>query len=218
MPAATGGGITLENRHQMAIRTHRGWLRAHYDATEMQQRAARPLGEHRGRALEGFLEQLRGSELRSVLEIGCGPGRDGTSIQDAGFEYSGMDLSTAAVRHCIDRGLRVVEADATFLPFDSHSFDAAWSMSTLMHLPGEDLETALDEISRVVRPGGLIEVGLWGHTHDRDWTAPDGRYFRHRTDETLQNALERLGTVLEFCTWDWFDDGGHYQWARVVVQ
>lgn len=193
-------------------------LRAHYDATEMQQRATRPLGEGRSRALDGFLEQLRVRELRSVLEIGCGAGRDGASIQDAGFEYSGMDLSPAAVQHCTDRGLRAVEADATCLPCDSHSFDAAWSMSTLMHLPGEDFAKALDEISRVVRPGGLIEVGLWGATHDRHWTATDGRYFYHRTDDALQAALKRLGTILGFSTWDWFDDGGHYQWARVVVQ
>lgn len=193
-------------------------LRAHYDATEMHQRATRPLGEDRSHALDRFLEQLRVRELRSVLEVGCGAGRDGATIQGAGFGYSGVDLSPAAVQHSNDRGLRAMEADATSLPFDSGSFDAAWSMSTLMHLPGDDFATALDEISRVVRPGGLIEVGLWGHTQNRNWTAPDGRYFRHRTDDDLQTELTRLGTLVDFGTWEWIEDGGHYQWARVVVQ
>lgn len=192
-------------------------LRAHYDATEMQQRAVRPLGENRSRALAGFLEQLCMRELESVLEIGCGAGRDGATIQGAGFDYLGIDLSSSAVRHCCGRGLHVMEADATSLPLAAASFDAAWSMSTLMHLPGEDFATALDEIFRVVRPGGLVDVGVWGHTKNRDWTAADGRYFRHRTDDDFRAALIRVGTIVDFDTWDWIDDGGHYQWARAVA-
>ncbi|WP_151523697.1 class I SAM-dependent methyltransferase [Serinicoccus kebangsaanensis] len=192
-------------------------LCAHYDAREMQHRAARPLGERRSRALTAFLEQLRVRGLRSVLEIGCGAGRDGMLIARAGFDYAGMDLSTAAVQHCTGRGLHALEADATSLPFAAASFDAAWSMSTLMHLPGEDLASALAEISRVVRPGGLVEIGVWGHTQNREWTGDDGRYFRHRTDGDLRAELTCLGTVVDFDTWEWMDDGGHYQWVRAVV-
>lgn len=64
----------------------------------------------------------------------------------------------------------------------------------------------------------VVEVGLWGHTQTRHWTATNGRYFRHRTDDDLKPELTRLGTILDFGTWDWIDDGGHYQWARAVVQ
>ncbi len=103
------------------------------------------------------------------------------------------------------------------LPFEPNSFDAAWSMSTLMHLPGEDLARAIDELRGVVRTGGLVEIGVWGHMQDREWTSPDGRYFNHRSDDSFRAELAGLGTVLDFDTWSWFDDGGHYQWARVEV-
>lgn len=191
-------------------------LRAYYDH-ETSQRLGRPTGEERTRHLQSFLAEVVRRGAGSVLEVGCGVGRDAVVIRDAGLRYTGVDLSLAAVQLCRERGLAALTADATALPLASASVDAAWSMSTLMHLPGDGLERALDELARVVRPGGLVEIGVWGHTEDREWTSPDGRYFRHRSDQTLRSVLDRLGTVLDFDTWARFDDGGHYQWARVVV-
>ncbi|MGN6330844.1 MAG: methyltransferase domain-containing protein [Motilibacteraceae bacterium] len=189
-------------------------LRAFYDA-EMGERATRPLGVERLRHVEAFAATARERGCRSVLEVGCGAGRDGRLLRDAGLSYVGIDLSTQAARTCHGLGLPAVQGSATRLPFASESVDAAWTMSTLMHLPGDGFARAVDELRRVVRPGGLVELGVWGHAADGERTHPDGRYFRHRTDETLRQELARLGTLLAFETWDWFEDGGHYQWARV---
>ena len=52
------------------------------------------------------------------------------------------------------RGLDVVEGSATDLPFDDASFDVAYSFKVLAHVP--DLDRALAEMARVVRPGGHI--------------------------------------------------------------
>lgn len=191
-------------------------LKAFYDQ-EMPSRADRPVVTERADRQAAFIAEAARRHCRSVLELGCGAGRDGLLLQGAGLDYTGIDLSTTSVQICRDLGLSVTEGSVTDLPFESGSFDCAWSMSTLMHLPGDGLTTALDELRRVVRPGGLVEVGVWGHTTDRDWTSADGRYFKHRTDATLQAALSRLGRLVDFATWDWFDDGGHYQWARVEV-
>lgn len=191
-----------------------GELKRFYDA-EMAARAQRPLGDERLRCLGEFVTTARRLACNSVLEVGCGAGRDGVAIQGAGFAYTGVDLSTSAVHLCRQRGLRAVEAVATALPFAEGSFDAAWSMSTLMHLPGDQFAVAIEEIRRVIRPGGLVEIGVWGHSTDREWTKPDGRYFKHRSDDSLRSELARLGEVTSFATWDWYDDGGHYQWARV---
>jgi SAM-dependent methyltransferase len=128
-----------------------------------------------------------------------------------------VDLTRAAVRTCRDVGLDAIEAAATDLPFGDDSFDAAWSMSTLMHLPGDGFGRAVHELRRVGRSGGIVEIGVWGHARDREWTKPDGRYFNHRTDDQLKRELAALGTLDAFDTWDWFDDGGHYQWARVIT-
>lgn len=194
----------------------RGTLRAFYDQ-EMPARAARPVADERRRRLVGLLADLRERGATSVLEVGCGAGRDGTVLHGAGFAYTGVDLSASAVLACSALGLHTVQADAVSLPFGADSFDAAWTMSTLMHLPGDDFQRALRELRRVVRAGGLVEVGVWGHTENREWTSDGGRFFRHRSDETFTAELEQLGRVVDFATWGWLEDSAHYQWARVEV-
>ena len=192
-------------------------LRGFY-ATEMKDRASRPLGEDRERHLTEFVRECRLRGLTRVVEVGCGAGRDGTVIRDAGLAFQGLDLSAEAVRICVGLDLEAVEGLATDLPFADASFDAGWSMRTLMHLEGDEIVTALSELSRVVRSGGMIEVGVWGHVHDGEHTAADGRYFRHRTDEAFQDLMSAVGAVEAFETWDWQADDAHYQWARVVVR
>lgn len=185
---------------------------------EMQDRAGRALGDERGHRVRAFTDHLRAQGAEALLEVGCGAGRDGLILVESGCDYTGVDLSSTAVQMCRDLGLNALEATATGLPFIDNVFDAAWSMSTLMHLPGDGFDRAIRELRRVVRPGGVVEIGVWGHTDNREWTSPDGRYFKHRSDEQLQDVLQDLGQVAAFDTWDWFEDGGHYQWARVITR
>jgi SAM-dependent methyltransferase len=159
----------------------------------------------------------RSEGLRSVVEVGCGAGRDGKVLSSSGLAYQGLDLSPASVAICRELGLEAQEGSALDLPFAADEFDAGWSMSTLMHLTGDGLTTALAELKRVIRPGGLLEVGVWGGDEDREWTDAHGRYFQSRTDRRLRAMLAEVGQVVAFETWSPFDDGGHYQWARVLV-
>lgn len=100
---------------------------------------------------------------------------------------------------------------------EDNSFDAGWSMSMLMHLQGDGFSRALRELARVIRPGGLLAVGVWGFHANRMWRSAVGHYFFARSDDSLKEALADVGTVEELRTSDWFDDGGHYQWAMVEL-
>lgn len=191
-------------------------LRDYYDG-EMAERALRPLGEEREARLADFVRLCEREGLASVVEVGCGAGRDGAVLAASGLAYTGLDLSDASVALCRELGLDAHQGSALDLPFADDEFDAGWTMSTLMHLPGDDLTAALAELKRVIRPGGILEIGVWGGEADREWTDAHGRYFQSRTDHRLQSMLAAVGEVAAFDTWSWFDDGGHYQWARVVV-
>lgn len=195
-------------------------LRRFYDG-EIYKRATRPVVPERERRRDAFAQECRERAIRTVLEVGCGAGRDGACLVASGLNYSGIDLSSKAVQMCRGLGLNAHEAKATSLPFEDATFDGAWSMSTLMHLPEDGMRTALTELRRVVRSGGLVEVGVWGDTRNRDWTGPDGRFFCLRTDDTFKALLGEVGTVEDFATWDWsndrFDAGAHYQWARLSL-
>lgn len=192
-------------------------LRRYYDG-EMAARAVRPLGEEREAALAGFVDLCRRERLSSVVEVGCGAGRDGVVLHASGLAYQGLDASSSSVELCRGLGLDAVLGSALDLPFADDEFDAGWSMSTLMHLPGDGMATALSELGRVVRPGGAVEIGVWGGAEARERIDEHGRYFRSRTDDDLRSMLALVGDVADFDTWSHLDDGGHYQWARVVVR
>lgn len=198
-----------------------GVHRAFYDE-ELRERADRPLTEGRQRRVEEFVARCRREDVRSVVEVGCGAGRDGLVLVGAGLGYVGVDVSAVGVQVCLTAGLDARVASATRLPFASDSFDAGWTMSTLMHLDGDRMSEALAELGRVVRPGGLLELGLWGRDEDGEWTDPHGRYFRHRPDDEVRRMLGEVGVVEAFEATDHGlfgtgEENVHYQWARVRI-
>lgn len=100
-----------------------------------------------------------------VLEIGCGMGTDGAQFAKAGANYTGIDLTDAAVELARRRfevsGLKgeFRIADAERLDFTDESFDLVYSHGVLHHTP--DIEAAVREIHRVLKPGGRAIVMLY---------------------------------------------------------
>jgi SAM-dependent methyltransferase len=100
-----------------------------------------------------------------VLEIGCGMGTDGAQFARAGANYTGVDLTDAAVELARQRfqvsGLKgeFRVADAERLDFPDASFDLVYSHGVLHHTP--DIEAAVREIHRVLKPGGRAIVMLY---------------------------------------------------------
>lgn len=91
---------------------------------------------------------------RDVLEVGCGTGLLLDRVASMADTARGIDISPGMLEQARHRGLDVVEGCATDLPFDDHSFDVVFSFKVLAHV--EDIEQALAECSRVVRPGGRL--------------------------------------------------------------
>lgn len=198
------------------VSEHDQQMRAFYEA-ELPDRLTYPLSPERVALATTFAALCHERGLRSVLEVGCGAGRDGLLLSSAGLRYTGVDLSPVGVRLCLDQGLAAHEASAVQLPFADDSFDAAWTMSTLMHLPGDDIVRAVAELARVVRPGGVLEVGVWGAEVSGVDIQEDLRYFRLRTDAEVREILGSVGRVETFARGMLSPSGYHYQWARVIV-
>jgi ubiquinone/menaquinone biosynthesis C-methylase UbiE len=87
-----------------------------------------------------------------VLEVGCGRGHLVEALREQGVDAVGVDLNPAAAEHAVTEG--VAQGDATDLAFEGGSFDAVVSVHAIEHIP--DIEGALSEMCRVVRPGGPI--------------------------------------------------------------
>ena len=121
-------------------------------------------------ARDQMLELLDVRPGQSVLDVGCGLGDDVTVLAELVGDdgrVTGLDINADIVaearRRMADLGIKAefVGGDAYELPFSDNSFDRCQSERVFAHLT--DPERALEEIKRVLKPGGLVAF------HDPDW-------------------------------------------------
>ena len=120
-----------------------------------------------------FLEPALGGGLpgrRRLLDAGCGAGFNLLALAARGRAV-GIDLAPEAIGFCRERGVRAVRASLLALPFPNGAFDVVTSFDVIYHAWVTDDRTAVAEMARVLRPGGVLLVRvpalrlLWG-AHD----------------------------------------------------
>ncbi|KAA1429056.1 class I SAM-dependent methyltransferase [Nocardioides antri] len=120
----------------------------------------------------GILGELEG---RDVLEVGSGAGQCSRWIRSVGGRAYGLDLSARQLQHSlrIDEATGVavpsVRGTATALPFADATFDVVFCAFGALQFVA-DIEQAVAETARVLRPGGRFAFSI---THPTRWMFPD---------------------------------------------
>ena len=141
------------------------------------------------------------ADMRRVLDVGCGTGSLAQAILAAApsAEVIGIDPSPAFVEYASSRlagRARFSIGDAQRLAFDDDSFDACCALLVLNFIP--DRTKALDEMRRVVKPGGLLAAAVWDHAVGMNmlrifWEAVDTVDPNTSTTQEPQPTLDRDG-------------------------
>ncbi len=95
-----------------------------------------------------------------VLDVGCGNGKMLLPLVRAGFDAIGLDFSRGALLTIA--GQKAVQGDARNLPLKGSAFDAAVCYDVLQHLLEGERGAAIREVYRVLAPGGLVFVQVFG--------------------------------------------------------
>lgn len=103
--------------------------------------------------VEEFLEPYSDA---IVYDIGCGGGRNLRN------KFIGVDSCSNFIDICHKKGLNAILSDMTVLPFENNSVDAIISIASFHHLATCDRRIkALNELKRVLKPGGKILLSVW---------------------------------------------------------
>ena len=141
--------------------------------------------------VEAFLE---GRTATRALDVGCGNGRHAEALAERADAVVGVDLSRELLHEAVararergyDETASFVHGDAERLPIATDAVGLAVYVATLHHLPSREARTrSLDELARVLAPGGTALVSAWSTAHERfdraegfdttvDWTLPGG--------------------------------------------
>lgn len=145
-----------------------------------------------------------------ILEVGAGTGRISIPLLERGIDLVGCDLSLKMLTRLQEKfpAARIVQSDASTLPFPTTSFDAVLTAHVL-HLISS-WRHVLREFRRVLRPGGVfLNLRTWAtvgvstreqvRTHWRRWLEERGvnAYLPGvQSNEEFHQALQSMGARL----------------------
>lgn len=127
----------------------------------------------------------------SVIDMGCGSGRDVMAFSDMGHDAAGLDAAKELLKLAEERlGIKTVYADMSEYKAAS-PYDGMWCCASLIHLNDEEKARFFRNLDRNLKPGGVLFISVKeGIETGRD---SDGVYTSNCTWEELKSYLERAG-------------------------
>ncbi len=162
----------------------------------------------------------------TVLEIGCGSGRDASYLISSGFQVTAVDaslqmLAVAVREHPELKGRTFCAA----LPFEEHHplllrrFDAIISVALLMHVSDDDIREAGEQFRRLLEPGGILFISASERRPDVDGQRQqDGRIYVQRSPEQLEALLVQSGLRRKAIHRHADGEGRNINWYSIVLQ
>lgn len=98
----------------------------------------------------------------TILDIGCGSGRDARIMSEMGFKVIGVDFSKKLIeiakREAPSVEFHVMDIDQ--LLFEASSFDGIWASASLLHIPKENISPILKKIRAILKPNGIFYLSV----------------------------------------------------------
>ena len=146
-----------------------------------------------------FVSTLKKKGSKTILDVGCGAGRNAVFLAKEGFYVVGLDISPTSLKLALEKAndenvnnCIFVTHDFLKLPFPDAHFDAAFSSYGIENVSLPKIKKALSEMKRVVRNGGLILVTLHSTKH---WRFGQGKKIGSHTfltSDTIEGEKFRI--------------------------
>jgi SAM-dependent methyltransferase len=162
------------------------------------------------RAISTMLRLMGVDPGAMVLDAGCGPGVHSVRVARAGFRVCAVDISQTMLQEAKARiavagvasAVDFRQEDLTHLTFPDSSFRYVFSWGVIIHIP--DVEKALDELARIVEPGGKLALYV---TNSKSWDQKLESWLRFLLRKPQAGREDfRLGTGV------WYEMNGQKLW------
>lgn len=166
--------------------------------------------------MEPFISYL--DEGSSVLDLGCGSGRDSLTFLNMGYDVTALDGSEEMCSLAsIHTDLDVLHMQFEDLDFEE-VFDGIWACASLVHIEKEELPSIIQKISKALNPGGIFYMSM--HKGDFEGIRHQ-RYFSEYKEEELQKILQNFPELKIQDIWTTDDvrqKSAGQQWLNLLIQ
>jgi SAM-dependent methyltransferase len=144
--------------------------------------------------IAALLEAIEGEPPFTVLDFGCGPGRDLKVFADRGHVAIGLEgaaeLAAMARAHS---GCEVWQQDFLKLDLPARHFDGIFANASLFHVPAQELPRVLSELQASLKPRGVLFASNPRGNNDEGWNGE--RYGAYHDLETWRRYATSAGFV-----------------------
>jgi|SRR6185437_3865904 len=138
----------------------------------------------------------------TILDAGCGSGRDCDLMAKKGASMIGLDLSKGLLREAKRKYPHIDFVGANFLdiPFEKETFDGVWAHAALVHLETvEDVKKSLEEFYRVLKKKGILHIYVREipPIDEKDLIYDKERFFRYFTKEEMEGYIKDSGFTIK---------------------
>ena len=166
--------------------------------------------------MKEFLDLLE--EGDTILDLGCGSGRDSLTFYDLGYDVTPLDASEEMCQLAeIHTGLEVLRMTYEEMDFDN-VFDGIWACASLLHTPKKELSDILTKIARALNDKGILYMSF----KLGDFEGFRGeRYFCDFTADSMTELLkdnDRFDIIKLWETEDVRSGHSDIRWLNVLVR
>jgi len=144
--------------------------------------------------IAALLQSIEGEPPYTILDFGCGPGRDLKVFADIGHVAIGLEGAAHFVAMArAHSGCEVWQQDFLKLDLPDHYFDGVFANATLFHVPSQELPRVLLELHASLKPGGVLFSSNPRGRNAEGWNG--GCYGTYHDLHTWRSYLSAAGFV-----------------------
>ncbi|KPG85462.1 SAM-dependent methyltransferase [Pseudomonas moraviensis] len=144
--------------------------------------------------IEALLRHIQAEPPLTILDFGCGPGRDLQTFTRMGHHAIGLDGSQEFARMAReDSGCEVWQQDFLQLDLPAARFDGIFANAVLFHVPLQVLPQVLRQLHDTLKPGGVLFSSNPRGDNREGWNGP--RYGSYHDLEAWRGLLTAAGFV-----------------------